>query len=112
MFLEYVPYKLMFFSIVAMLMLIHANDGEKYLYKYSTIAIIVIFMLIGVYIKDTVRENINKFRYNIAFSCNVPSTNTDQKYNVSIKNGWIVDDNYFVNDIYRIRVDNCNEIGK
>ena len=105
---EYIP--LLFVSIVAVSMLIKAFEGDKSLYLLSIIAIVIIFFLIRLSIQHTAKRNIQMFNNNKTLECIQQSYSSNVHYNVSLKNNWRVDKNYFVNDIYRIRANGCDEI--
>ena len=110
MLLEYIPYNLIFVSIIVIFISINATNSGKVVYLYATIFIILIFTLIGIHLQDTAKENIQKFYNNKTLECISQSYYSNTHYNVSLKNHWRVDKNYFVNDIYRIRANNCEVI--
>jgi len=110
MLLEYIPYKLIFLSIIVIFVSINTTNSGKFVYLSATIFIIFIFTLVGVHLQSTAKENIQMFNKNKTLDCISQSYYSNTHYNVSLKNHWRVDKNYFLNDIYRIRADNCEVI--
>jgi len=113
--LEYVDIELVKSSILLIIILCVINmsstdkgDREFRLNSFSKIMMLIITLTIfydAYTTEESVYKNINSFKKNHLLYCKEQGS----KYHVSIKDGWVVDKNYFYKDSLMIRADRCEE---
>jgi hypothetical protein len=107
-FINYETVKSLTILLFAILLFIAFFQSNTKKYKVTIAVIVPIFIIIilleALNTQSNAQTNLQNFKNGSSFIC---KSNDNNQYKVSKKDGWSIDNNYFLKDSLLIRADKC-----